>query len=707
MADYNAIRKTIDANIYANGEQKITGEILNDVLNEMVDAQEEFNGEIDNLVENYPNITINGDVTNAPDEEDITSDANNRLKFANRPATNGMGYVILRKNKTFAEQVTLADTIYEIRYEFDLGGESVTIPEGCVLKFDGGRLSNGTIVGQGTAIKGRKCLYCNLSGNFANATIEIDWFATAGDDISDALDVIISYANAVNDHLNIVFPANDSAFYMSRALANITCNHIYFYGNGTRLMLPNPESGSAIFPFVASSIKNGVFFDQFRFQCAEPNENCSVFLFSNFASIRFRDCSFTNIGQGIVMGTTTAPAYSLNLNGSSATLANIGKAFVTLVNGAGFTWNTHSSISHMEAAVPSEGQTMNTEVGTNAVDIIGNWDSVDLDIFAEKLYRGVNIVPASGAVLRGAIYYVKIHDCIFDYIRDCAIYVDQQYDITNNYLNIQNNYIYTWEGRGMSFVANASHINDVRIVNNMVYRAGTSAIYASSTNVTFDTWLISNNYFAKDCYISGLLKSVIDDNRINGTITFAALGRCEFSRNKATTFSFGANTSVIYNDNVTLGSSAWTFRDRAKPIGVGTSYPSNPSQGEQYYNTTYQKMAAYNGTRWQDAQGQAMANRRGSTAQRPTTGLTEYDYGFLYYNTEVQKYNVLNTIVNGTYNWHRIQSYPADWKTYGTTAERPTPTIAWIGYVYFDTTLGKMIVWNGTAWVNMDGTALA
>ena len=117
MADYDAIRRTIDANIYANGEQKITGKILNDVLNEMVDVQEEFNGEIDNLVENYPNITINGDVTNAPDEEDITSDANNRLKFANRPATNGMGYVILRKNKTFAEQVTLPNTIYEIRYD--------------------------------------------------------------------------------------------------------------------------------------------------------------------------------------------------------------------------------------------------------------------------------------------------------------------------------------------------------------------------------------------------------------------------------------------------------------------------------------------------------------------------------------------------------------------------------------------------------------
>lgn len=41
----------------------------------------------------------------------------------------------------------------------------------------------------------------------------------------------------------------------------------------------------------------------------------------------------------------------------------------------------------------------------------------------------------------------------------------------------------------------------------------------------------------------------------------------------------------------------------------------------------------------------------------------------------------------------------------GTTAQRPT--IPFAGFTYFDTDLGKMIVSNGTDWVNMDGTALA
>lgn len=97
-------------------------------------------------------VVINGDVVNAADEEDITSE-DNLLKLKNRDDALGMGYVILRKNKTFAEQVTKANTIYEIRYDFDLKGEEFTMCKKCILFFNGGSLSNGTIIGDGTSIK--------------------------------------------------------------------------------------------------------------------------------------------------------------------------------------------------------------------------------------------------------------------------------------------------------------------------------------------------------------------------------------------------------------------------------------------------------------------------------------------------------------------------------------------------------------------------
>lgn len=89
-----------------------------------------------------------GTVTNLPDDEDITSTGGDTpvLKFKDRGPDHGKGYVILRRNKTFAEQVTQANTIYEVRYDFDLGGDSVSLPDNCVLKFDGGSIYNGSVV---------------------------------------------------------------------------------------------------------------------------------------------------------------------------------------------------------------------------------------------------------------------------------------------------------------------------------------------------------------------------------------------------------------------------------------------------------------------------------------------------------------------------------------------------------------------------------
>lgn len=48
-------------------------------------------------------------------------------------------------------------------------------------------------------------------------------------------------------------------------------------------------------------------------------------------------------------------------------------------------------------------------------------------------------------------------------------------------------------------------------------------------------------------------------------------------------------------------------------------------------------------------------------------------------------------------------SYPVEYKT-GTTAQRPTVPIQW--EMYFDTTLGKPIWWNGTVWKDAVGTTV-
>lgn len=137
-----------------------------------------------------------------PDDEDLFADSDNELKLKDRTVEDGgMGYVILRKNKAFAEQVIYTDTIYEVRYDFSLDGESVTIPTGCVLKFNGGSLSNGTLVGDDTFIEAGVVKIFNsdiaLDGTFAIPEIYPEWFGSNSQDESPYINLALEYCTKI------------------------------------------------------------------------------------------------------------------------------------------------------------------------------------------------------------------------------------------------------------------------------------------------------------------------------------------------------------------------------------------------------------------------------------------------------------------------------------------------------------------------------
>ena len=126
-------------------------------------------------------------------DEDIDQNEDGKLQFANRTYNslqpNGMGYKILRKDKTFASQVTDTNTIYEIRYNFSLENASVTIPSGCVLKFTGGRIEGGTLVGNNTKIDApmEKIFATDVAfgGLWSIEGVFPEWFGAVGDNFTD------------------------------------------------------------------------------------------------------------------------------------------------------------------------------------------------------------------------------------------------------------------------------------------------------------------------------------------------------------------------------------------------------------------------------------------------------------------------------------------------------------------------------------------
>ena len=100
-----------------------------------------------------------GEVTNQADDDDLENIIINGVPVVREKTTkthtpetySGMGRVILRKNMVNGvnvltqEIINQANTVYEIRYDFDLNDAEITIPEGCVLDFQGGSLNNGSI----------------------------------------------------------------------------------------------------------------------------------------------------------------------------------------------------------------------------------------------------------------------------------------------------------------------------------------------------------------------------------------------------------------------------------------------------------------------------------------------------------------------------------------------------------------------------------
>lgn len=145
-------------------------------------------------------IGSSGNVTNMPDEEDLTV-IDNQLKFKDREyqenSFNGMGYVVLRKNMmnniNLLEQsmINKPNTIYEVRYLFYLDGKEITLPDNCIIKFNGGQFNNGTL-------KLNKAKLVNIFTTNDIGTVTIDNNFAVGQVIYDSSDNHLKLQNNSN-----------------------------------------------------------------------------------------------------------------------------------------------------------------------------------------------------------------------------------------------------------------------------------------------------------------------------------------------------------------------------------------------------------------------------------------------------------------------------------------------------------------------------
>lgn len=202
------------------------------------------------------------DQSNLTNEQRIQALANISDQTANAN-TGKMGYKVLLPGKSFAEQVTEANTIYEIRDVFDLGGTqetpvSVTLPANSVLKFDGGIIKNCTVSGSNTRIEaGNVKIFDNVkfSGTFVDSLNAIWVGANPGNSSFDNSAIIQDWFDSYSSCFKRLYFPQRNYYFLSTAwlksdVRNLTLDgcHSTFYTN-----IPDDNNGNGQYFIKCSS----------------------------------------------------------------------------------------------------------------------------------------------------------------------------------------------------------------------------------------------------------------------------------------------------------------------------------------------------------------------------------------------------------------------------------------------------------------------
>lgn len=141
------------------------------------------------------------------------------------------------------------------------------------------------------------------------------------------------------------------------------------------------------------------------------------------------------------------------------------------------------------------------------------------------------------------------------------------------------------------------------------------------------------------------------------------------------------------------------------------------ASGKRVYRKDLKEVTIFvdNSVGWRAYDGVRVDTKRMGLFQEKPEASNDIKEGFVYFCTDKKSpesiQNGLSIYYRGNNVWvdslGRIvdDNYPI--LTKGTTSQRPTLTTTDEGFEYYDSTLKKKILWNGTEWTNLDGTALA
>lgn len=508
------------------------------------------------------------------------------------------------------------NTIYEIRYDFDLNGGTINVPENCTLKFEGGSLNNGFITNY----------YKQICPEMFGAIPNDDF------DCTDAINKAAKLAEMTNTTLHF----SDGIYKVTKT---VDFSAINICGN-------------------CATIK-GYMTDESPIIHIDPRKG------QQWSSFDKR----TRIIENLIIDCNSKNNIGIKIYGDQQLFSNI---HIIHVGWLGFYLFGGTGIKITNMYIEGDNNSLDYSKGMCLM-------STDTEVSNLTIQN-----VATGVISTGSNQFTNVHTWGYSTRKNMYVHL-----ICTGRVTI-NNWYFDTAPSGM--ISNDDNCDWIIIRNDNIlkrqYLGGCAILCLSeynghviSSNVSFITGEVQKNHTPKCIFITYKSKLAQKSTILNESIPSDwKLCTDEDVRN---IIKFSKYDEII----PLIGT--WDERPSSKTY--------NLKVGQPYYATDLYTMLFWQGHYFLDPLGD-IGLHYGGTSKRPD--ITNAD-NLYYYD------NVLKKLLYGSHGvWRDALGNNPDLVTKGTTNNRPTLSNTDEGFEYYDTTLKKKILWNGTVWVNVDGTAL-
>lgn len=666
----------------------------------------------------------------------------NKVKFVNTNIDGTLASKVIIANKL--SDFTQENTIYKITTDLNLNTAILELPANCTLDFQGGSFSNGTIIGNETKIEGNVKIECFLSGTY-KGNIDGCWFIHDAADNTDELqnffnllsannigffsrkvDVKISSAISVKSNTSVdfencfIYQLSNSAVLANEARSttydniNISISNLHMYNTTTNVI-----SMGAIIMRGVKNLKIENFYYTSNVTPPDP---------------RTRNWALTISGIDIYMNNINIDNYITGIWSDGIHFEYVKDLILTNFNIKSgddcIAINPQDTADKLGGYLPNVNSNIVISNGIcasnrgNILRIGAGGDTISPDYYVENVT--VNNITVTGEGTNPLIS-----------LQDFRTVVPN--NLNNNILvsNIKGTANAT--GNTKTIAIEGTYLSAIDYVwNNIVFENLNLTTEGTGTRIrVYNTVGI----VFKDCTIN--LKGDTEINpykilsRSTKSLTFKG---CTISSNQNTgrIIRLSNNYEVSIND-----CNIFNYNETNTSIAIDIADISETNQ--------FSESASNRTLKIQDC----IIKGVGSTLEMPTDDIILFGIGQFKDNILIDAPNAVSTILNhfndlncgikdiillantlpvitsvkglrlGTYtydlNLHRpkfagvntdntITYYDAYGYTYGrvkgSTDQRPSLTNTDAGFQFYDNVLKKTILWNGRAWVNLDGTVL-